>query len=423
MMKKLFILILAAWTCNASAQNNVNYDETQVPSFTLPNLLECNDGTIVTSPQEWETKRRPEILEYFFSQEYGRTRHDKVSVSYKTLTENTHALNGKATLRQVSITFSGAGTTLETIAMTLVPNQRKGRVPVFVAYNFKGNHSTLTDTTIVYSPGFRLVKKPDDPDWKRGCQMNRWAYDKIIDRGYAVITMCYNDIYPDAKGKEMLDHSVCALFPDHALNDTRSDAWRAIGAWAWGSSRLVDYLQTQDWADLDRIAIMGHSRQGKAALWAGAQDPRFRVVISNCSGCSGAALAKRVYGENIGVITRSFPWWFCPMYSFYAGNEAAMPFDQHELIALIAPRHVYVASAAEDNWADQKGEFLATSYAEPVYRLYGMTGLNTTEWPGLHQPIMHDAGYHIRAGIHDVTDYDWERFMDFCDLHFSATNH
>ena len=248
--------------------------------------------------------------------------------------------------------------------------------------------------------------------------MNRWPWERIIDRGYAVITMCYHDIYPDGRGQKMIDNSIISLFPDYQQREILSDSWGAIGAWAWGSSRLVDYLETQRWVDKKKIAIMGHSRQGKAALWAGAQDERFKVVISNDSGCSGAALAKRVYGENVDRIMTTLEWWFCPAYKLYANNEAAMPFDQHELIALMAPRHVYVASAQEDNWADQKGEFLATAYATPAYELYGMKGLGTFEHPGIHQPIMTDVGYHIRAGKHDVTDYDWDRFMDFCDLHF-----
>ena len=417
-MKRIFGLIFVVLSLGASAQKKANYDESKVPLYILPEVLKCNDGMKVTTRKEWEQKRRPEILEYFFSQLYGRTRHDPVKAEYRILSEEKDALDGKATIRQIGFTFSGAGNTLEAIAMTVVPNHRKGRVPVFVAYNFKGNHSTLLDSTILYSPGFRLVKKPDHPDWRRGCQMNRWPFEKILERGYAVITMCYHDIYPDARGPQMLEKSACALFPDYIANDSRSDAWRAIGAWAWGSSRLVDYLQTQDWADRNRIAIMGHSRQGKAALWAGAQDPRFKVVISNCSGSSGAALSKRVYGESLKAITRSFPWWFCPIYTFYANNEEALPFDQHELIALMAPRHVYVASALNDRWADPKGEFLAASHAEDVYRLYNMKGLGTSVMPDVHKPIQNDVGYHIRKGKHDVTDYDWECFMDFCDKHF-----
>ena len=417
-MKRALIVASILLSCGVYAQETVNYDESLVPSFIIPDMMFCNDGTRVTDVKTWEEKRRPEILEYFFSQEYGRTRYEKIPVSYEDISRDRKALGGKATCRQVRFVFSNGEKKLEAIAMMMIPNKRKGKVPVFVAYNFKGNHSTVDDPTIEYSPNFGLVKAPDNPDWQRGCQKSRWCFEKIIDRGYAVITMCYLDIYPDAHGPEMTDHSIVSLFPDYRERGTFSDAWGAIGAWAWGSSRIVDFLETQDWVDLDKIAIMGHSRQGKAALWAGAQDERFKVVISNDSGCSGAAMAKRVFGENVARITKVFDWWFCPAYSFYSDNEAAMPFDQHELIALMAPRHVYVASAQEDQWADPKGEFLATALASPAFELYGMEGLGTMEWPGIHQPIMHDVGYHIRAGVHDVTDYDWERYMDFCDRCF-----
>ncbi|MDO4949615.1 MAG: acetylxylan esterase [Bacteroidales bacterium] len=419
-MKKLFLCLSLASCCVAWGQRNLNYDESKVPQFALPDVLTCYDGSKVTTIDDWERKRRPELLETFATQEYGRTRPDSIAVSYEVVSENSHALGDKATLRQVRFLFSGNGRRHEAIAMTLVPNHRKGKVPVFVSYSFIGNHSTTTDTTIVYSAGVRMVQKPGDANWQRGNQKSRWPFEQIIDRGYAVITMAYHDIYPDRDGPRWLDNSVLSLFPDYQQYATRSDAWEAVGAWAWGSSRMVDYLYTQDWADMQRIALMGHSRQGKAALWAGAQDTRFRVVISNCSGASGAALAKRRYGETVGLLTSVRPWWFCAAYAFYTDREEAMPFDQHELIALIAPRHVYVASAEDDAPADPKGEFLATSYAEPVYRLYGLKGLDTDVMPATNHPIMHDAGYHIRTGIHDVTDYDWQRYMDFCDLHFKG---
>lgn len=415
-MKKRLVPILLFCTCSAFAQIHINYDESKIPNYVLPELLKSNDGTPITSVEQWEKIRKPELMEYFSSLEYGRTPTDKIDVSYETLAENPKAFDGKATTKQVLFKFTNGKKVVEALLLLVTPNQVKGKVPVIVSYNFRGNHSTTTDTTILYSPAFLSMRDINHPMSKRGNQVSRWCYDKIIDRGYAVATMWYQDIYPDKVGLE--DKSVASLFPGYEANANSSDKWQAIGVWSWGSSRIVDYLETQDRIDKDKIAVTGHSRQGKSALWTGAQDPRFKVVISNDSGCGGAALFKRVYGENIAKITELFPHWFCPAFSEYAHREADLPFDQHQLMALIAPRHVYVASAAEDLWADPKGEFLSVYHAAPVYKLYGMEGFESDKFPEIHEPVMTATGYHVRAGDHDVKDYDWERYMDFCDKWF-----
>jgi hypothetical protein len=411
-----FIFFLLATNLSFAQQSEVNYDESKVPVFTLPDLLTCNDGTKVTTVKQWENQRRPELLDIFASQMYGRTPKDKIKTTYETLAENPNFLNGKATAKQVKFTFTNGVKKQEAILLLILPNGAKGKTPVFVAYNFQGNHTTSPDPGIVYSPMFSLLKPSDHPDWKRGNQETRWSYDVIIDRGYGVATMFYQDIYPDMPDKEEL--GVVSLFPGYKQGLKAPDQWQALGAWAWGSSRIVDYLETQKAVDSKKIILMGHSRHGKAAIWAGVQDKRFQIVISNNSGCGGAALSKRVFGENVDRITKSFPHWFCPAFSRYANNEANLPFDQHELIALIAPRFVYIASAFEDQWADPKGEFLAGYYADPVYELYGLKGLGTSVHPPVHKPIMNAIGYHIREGKHDVTEYDWVSFVDFADKHF-----
>ena len=407
----LFLSLICNFAYGQAIIKGINYDESKVPDFVLPDPLICNDGQQVTTADEWEKVRRPEILEIFMSKVYGRTPTDKIDVSYTLL-----AMDGKATCKQILFTFTNGKKTIDAILLLYIPNHVQGRVPVFVGYNFMGNQTTTLEPSIYYSPGLRFVHGKDSPVWTRGAQKNRWCYDKILERGYAVATMCYHDIYPDRA--ELRDYSVASLFPDYISGSKNHDEWEAIGVWAWGSSRIVDYLEREGRIDMSKIAIMGHSRQGKAALWSGAQDSRFKVVISNDSGCGGAALSKRVYGENIARITTVLSHWFCPAFSQYAGNEENLPFDQHEMLALIAPRHLYVASAEGDLWADPKGEYLSAYYTNKVYELYKMKGLDSPVPPAVHQPIMNDVGYHIRAGKHDVTDYDWERFMDFCDLHF-----
>lgn len=417
MKKTAFLPLLFGCCLSVSAQPEAIYDEAQVPAYELPDPLLCADGTRVQSVRDWEKKRRPELLQLFADQEYGRTPGGKVKTSFQLLSENPHALGGLATSQQVMLTFSGQGQQRQALLLAYIPNQRQGRVPVFIGLNFMGNHSITSDPTIAYSPYFERIADKNSPLLMRNNQFFRWPLEDIVRRGYAVVTMCYQDIFPDNPNGQT--ESIIPLFPENQDGDAR---WQALGAWAWGCSRMADWVERQPWSNPRQLALIGHSRQGKAALWAGAQDERFEVVISNNSGCGGAALSKRAFGETVGRITRSFPHWFCPAFSKYGEHESSLPFDQHELLALMAPRHVYVASAEEDRWSDPNGEFLAVRAASPVYALYGLKGIERATQPVIHDPLHGQVAYHIRAGKHDVTPYDWHRYMDYCDRVFGHPN-
>jgi len=287
---------------------------------------------------------------------------------------------------------------------------------VFLGLNFGGNQTVDKDPGIL--PHDVWIKNPDTggamirlpPDNRtRGTDAARWQVEKIIAAGYGLATAYYYDIEPDFPGG--MPYGVRSVLPD-------PDRWSALGAWAWGLSRMVDYLLTDPAIDPRRIALIGHSRLGKAALWAAAQDRRVAMVISNESGKGGASLLKRGYGETTDHLNTAFPHWFCANYKQYTGHPEKLPVDGNELLALIAPRPLYVASAEEDLGSDPKGEFLSAANVGRVYALFGRKGLSTDRMPPVNMPIMHDVGYHVRTGKHDVTEFDWEQYLAFADLHW-----
>ncbi|MBS7606669.1 MAG: acetylxylan esterase [Candidatus Bathyarchaeia archaeon] len=393
----------------------VIYDETRVPSYILPDPLVCLDGSRVDSPEKWRDKRRPEILELFRTYVYGRAPLDRpADIAFETFDYEENALNGRAIRKQVSIRLTKSDE--PSIDLLIYLPKKPQPPPIFLMLNFWGNHTINPDPHIriksrpVFMPRGEFFLSEESRGWDRSTPLN-----KILSRGYGFATACYNDIDPDFH--DGFKNGVHGVF-DRLFGERRPpDAWGSIGAWAWGLSRIMDYLEIDGDIDSRHVILLGVSRLGKTALWAGAQDERFFMVISNTSGCGGAALSRRRFGETVKMINDAFPHWFCENFKKYNDNEDALPVDQHMLIALIAPRPVYIASADEDLWCDPRGEFLAAKAADPVYKLLGTEGLPADEMPPLNSPVMGRIGYHIRSGGHGITEYDWERYMDFADKH------
>lgn len=418
----LIILLGLVSGLHGQAKKNVNYDESKVGIFPVPDPLKCEDGSRVATADEWTKKRRPEVLRLFEREVYGKTPPGKPpGLRFVVLSEDKKALGGKATKREIAIYFSEKESPHAEILLYL-PNQHQKPAPVFVGLNFGGNHSVANDPAIRLSQGwFRNDQKSGYIENKateqtRGSSERRWPVEAIIDRGYGVATAYYGDFEPDHN--EGIGEGVRPLFFKAGQTAPADDDWAAIGAWAWGLSRLADYLATLPEVNAKKLTVLGHSRLGKTSLWAGAQDERFTIVISNDSGAGGAALSKRIFGETVGVLNNAFPHWFCGNFKKYSENEGALPLDQHELVALVAPRPVYIASATEDLWADPKGEFLGGKLAEPVYALFGENGLGTDEPPPADKSVGDFIGYHARTGKHDILLFDWEQYMNFADRHW-----
>lgn len=392
-----------------------NYDESKVPSYRLPELLKLNSGEAVKDAKTWREKRRPEIYSLLEQQMFGRAPGRPERMTFELTSLEPNAMGGKAVRKEIAINTAGKSFSL----LLYLPKNAKGPVPVFLGLNFGGNQSVTSEAGIKLATIWsRNGKTPPATaaESSRGAGASSWQVEKILAAGYGLATIYYCDIEPDYNGA--LAHSVRQAYLRGAKTELAADDWGAIGAWAWGLSRVMDYLETDKAVDAKKVAVMGHSRLGKTALWAGAADQRFAIVISNDSGEGGAAISRRMFGENVRNLNTSFPHWFAGNYKQYNERVAEMPFDSHFLIALIAPRPVYICSAEEDKWADPKGEFLAGVAASPVWRLFGKKGIETDQMPGIHQPVGDAVGYHVRAGKHDVTDYDWEQWIKFADHHF-----
>ena len=425
----LFSFHLAmSMTPDASAQppkEEFNYDEAKVRAYTLPDLLmipegSAPDGEAVSTPEAWRVAARPRWLGLLESTEYGRLL-PAVPVTAEEI-ERGPGPDGSTRI-QARLRLGVGPDSPATEVLVYLPSPSRGdkpeRLPTFLHLNFGGNHAESTDPAVRIPSGWVPNGKDtgvDDNHAKvssRGTLASRWPVKLLHDRGYATATAYCGDVFPDhADGRK------ASVLPSlgYAVGDERmvsGDEPGAISTWAWQLSRILDWLVTLPEIDPTRVIVVGHSRLGKTALWAGAGDERFAMVVSNESGCGGAALERRNYGETVKRITTSFPHWFAPTFATYADRETELPIDQHVVLAMTAPRPLYVSSAVEDRWADPRGEFLAAVAAGPVWELFGKVGLGTATDPAVDTAIGSSIGYHVRSGPHDITAIDWGHFADF----------
>lgn len=408
MLVRLFaiLMILDVSFCMAKEPADTNYDEAKVPAYKLPELLRDHEGRSVGRVQ-WEGHRRNEILELLEDSVYGTTPSKQLNVRYELVGEDRNALAGRATRKQVAAFFGEMDYRLD--ILLYVPNQVSGPAPAFLGLNFDGNHTVHADVEILK----RGTSKG------RGSLAGRWQLEMLIERGYALVTVHRDQIDPDNYRNDFSD-GIHPLFYEDSQVEPEPGQWGSIGAWAWGLSRVLDWLEIEELVDASRVAAIGHSRLGKTALWAGAQDRRFAMVVSNNSGCGGAALYRRCYGERIHHMIKPVGYWFCRDHHQYQQREHELPVDQHMLLSLVAPRPLYIASATNDRWADPRGEFLAAKYASPVYELLGEKGLGKHEMPAPNIPLHTRIGYHLRSGDHNVTRFDWQQYLAFADQHLHA---
>jgi hypothetical protein len=376
----------------------------------LPDPLVTLDGQRVRSKKQWSNQRRPELKALFQHYMYGSLPPRPEKIAWKIERVDANCLGGKATKKEVAISL-GPPTTPQLHLLLVIPNHRKKPAPVFLGPNFCGNHALLADPSVriptgwMY-PGYPGVTNNQATAAGRGQQSHVWAIEQSIDRGYAVATFYNGDVEPDRPDAK---DGVRAHYPNHD--------WGAIAAWAWGMHRAVDYLVADKDINKKRIAVVGHSRNGKAALVAAAFDDRIALAIPLQAGCGGTAPSRGKIGESVKQINDRFPHWFNAEFKKFNEQPARLPFDQHCLIALCAPRPVLLPNAVEDTWANPQGQFEMLQAADPVYRFLGAGGLEAKEMPEPGKLIDSTLGYFIRPGKHSMTREDWEVFLAFADRH------
>ena len=394
----------------------INYDESLIGDYTLPDPLRMAHGEKVTSPEMWLQKRRPEIIKLYEQHQFGRVPERPKDLWFDVFDPGTKAYDGKALRKQVTIHYSNKKATPTTDVLIYLPAKAKKPVPVFLYISFR--------------PYCMMV---DDPGVKRGFLWTRQgeripAGDPVarhvidiapfLEEGFGFATLYYGDIDPDFKGG--LPYGVRSLYLNPGQTKPGFDEWGTISAWSWGLSRVMDYFETDASIDEKKIALMGVSRLGKTVTWTGARDSRFGMIIASCSGEGGAALSRRNYGETIAHLAAPSRYFyqFCTNYGFWGTRVDEFPVDAHMLVACIAPRPVLLQTGTTDRWSDPRGEFLSAVAASPVFELLGKKGVGIKEMPPAGKPHLNTLGYYMHEGGHGTIDSDWEIFRQYMKKHF-----
>jgi hypothetical protein len=398
----------------------VNYDESKVGTYTLPDALTLKNGKSVRDAKTWMEKRRPEILEIFETQQYGRAPGRPADESFEVTDPGTPALGGKAIRKQVTVWLSKdkspAGPNIN--LLIYLPAAAKKPVPMLLSINFGAVQNAVDDPGIrpdeVWDP--KTNTKIAAPQTRSG-GLGRLNVTPFLDAGIGVATFYYGDVDPDYL--DGFKNGIRAKYLKPGQTERAPDEWGSISAWAWGMSRVEDYFETDKSVDSKRVAIHGVSRLGKTVMWAGAHDQRFAAVIASCSGEGGAALSRRNYGETIAHLTAPtrYPYQFAANYAKYGGFPDTPPMDANLLVALIAPRPLLLQTGNTDFWSDPKGEFLAAVAAGPVYKLLGKDPLDTDVWPAAKVPVLHDLAYYMHDGGHGMVPTDWDIYVQFLKMH------
>jgi hypothetical protein len=415
----LLIFVLCA---GALAQQNkppdvvagipVNYDESKVGSYTLPDLFELSNGKRVTDASSWLKKRRPELLRLFEEIQFGKMPPRPRDLAFEVFDKGTPVLNGKAIRKQVTVYFTKDHSDHKMDLLIYLPVNIKP-APLLLNISFAAPNQVVDD------PGVRVgeIWGRDNKKVKadRPSPFGKINVEQFIDAGFGFATVYYGDIEPDFK--DGIKYGIRSVYLKPGRTEVANDEWGAISAWAWGLSRAMDYFETDKDIDSKRIALQGTSRLGKTVLWAGAHDTRFAMVIASVSGESGAALSRRNFGETVAHMTdpSRFFYQFAPSYHSYANRVNELPFDAHALVALMAPRPLLLQTGSTDYWSDPKGEFLAAVAAEPVYKFFGKKGPGTNLFPAAKDEslLLNDLGYFMHDGGHGTFPDDWPRFLKF----------